>query len=38
MRHYTNIKRVAPRIEKLLRKFVWRRIDDIFPIAKRQSQ
>ena len=30
-RHYTNLHRTAPRLEKLLRDFKWDRMDRVFP-------
>ena len=30
VRHYLNLKRMAPRLEQLLRDFQWGRMDDIF--------
>jgi len=32
-RHYLNLKRTGPRLERLLRDFKWARMDDIFAIS-----
>jgi polysaccharide deacetylase family protein (PEP-CTERM system associated) len=33
MRHYTNIGRMQARLERLLKDFRWKRLDEIFPVA-----
>jgi polysaccharide deacetylase family protein (PEP-CTERM system associated) len=33
VRHYSNLGRMEARITKLLQKFSWNRIDEIFPVA-----
>lgn len=34
LRHYTNLGKMAHRIERLLREFKWNRMDKIFPVAR----
>jgi len=34
VRHYTNLGRMEKRLEKLLGKFEWQRIDRVYPIAR----
>ena len=33
LRHYLNISKMSGRLERLLREFTWKRIDEIFPVT-----
>ena len=33
LRHYTNIEKMFGRLERLLKQFRWKRIDEIFPVT-----
>ena len=36
-RHYTNIEKMQARLERLLRDFTWKRVDQIYPVSDRQA-
>jgi polysaccharide deacetylase family protein (PEP-CTERM system associated) len=33
VRHYTNLSKTQPRLERLLRDFVWKRLDHVYPVT-----
>ncbi len=33
LRHYTNIGKMSGRLQRLLRDFTWKRVDEVFPVA-----
>lgn len=33
IRHYTNLGKMADRLERLLRDFTWKRVDQVYPVA-----
>jgi hypothetical protein len=36
-RHYINIEKMQGRLERLLREFTWKRIDEIYPVSDRET-
>ena len=33
LRHYTNISKMFGKVERLLKEFTWKRIDEIYPVT-----
>jgi polysaccharide deacetylase family protein (PEP-CTERM system associated) len=36
LRHYTNLDKMAHRIERLLKEFKWNRMDEVFPVVRQR--
>jgi polysaccharide deacetylase family protein (PEP-CTERM system associated) len=36
-RHYINIEKMQGRLERLLREFTWKRVDQIYPVSDRET-